>query len=370
MLSQYKKLGNSKYKKSEQSLFSLFSFSARPIVFIGLYFFRKEFSMKRKVIIDCDPGVDDSLALMFALNSPNIEVIGITIVCGNSPVEMGFENAKKVLAKMNRLNIPIFVGADKPLKKEFVNALDTHGSDGLGESFLDPIQGYEQKQNAVEFLKESLHKEKVSIIAIGPLTNLAMLIQEDEQAFQNIDQLVSMGGAFRIHGNCSPVAEYNYWCDPDAAQIVYKAALKHHKIIHMVGLDVTRKIVLTPTLLEYLIRLDEDLGNFVKRITKFYYDFHWKQEHILGCVINDPLAIAYFIDPSICQGIDRYVDIATQGIAQGQSIVDHMNFYQKDANAHILTETNVQKFFKLFYSTLLNIKEEKLDILDQVIKEN
>lgn len=326
--------------------------------------------MKRKVIIDCDPGIDDSLALMLALKSPALEVVGITIVCGNCPVEMGFENAKKILSKLNRLDVPIFIGASQPLKKPFVNALDTHGSDGLGESFLEPIPGYKQERNAVAFLKDILKKEKISILAIGPLTNLAHLIQEDDQAFFAIDELISMGGAFRIHGNCSPVAEYNYWCDPHAAQLVYKTALKGHKKIHMIGLDVTRKIVLTPTLLEYMIRLDESLGSFIKEITKFYFDFHWKQEHLLGCVINDPLAIAYFIDRSLCTGFDSYVDIACEGIAQGQSIVDEMHFYQKEANAHILTETKPLKFFRLFFSTLFDSEEDRLDLLDQVIKEN
>lgn len=325
---------------------------------------------KRKVIIDCDPGIDDSLALMLALKSPAIEVVGITIVAGNCPVDMGFENAKKILKKMNRLDIPVFKGASKPLKKEFINALDTHGLDGLGESFLDKVDGYIQDKTALEFMCDILKKEKVSILAIGPMTNLAQLIQSDKEAFLAIDELISMGGSYRIHGNCSPVAEYNYWCDPHAAQIVYQSASEEKKKIHMIGLDVTRQIVLTPNLLEYLIRLDEDMGSFIKKITKFYYDFHWKQEHLLGCVINDPLAIAYFIDRDICHGFDSYVDIATEGIAQGQSIVDSMNFYQKDANAHILTETNALKFFKLFFSTLLDKEDDELDLLPQMFKEN
>ena len=97
---------------------------------------------KKKVIIDCDPGIDDSLAIMLALRSKELDVIGITIVCGNSPVEMGFENAKKVLKQMNRLDIPVFVGESKPLRREYVNALDTHGEDGLGESFLPEVEGY------------------------------------------------------------------------------------------------------------------------------------------------------------------------------------------------------------------------------------
>ena len=130
------------------------------------------------------------------------------------------------------------------------------------------------------------------MIALGPLTNLARLIEVDAGAFANIEQLVSMGGSYKAHGNCSPVAEYNYWEDPEAAQIVFNHMKMLHKQIHMVGLDVTRKIVLTPTLLEYIKRLDAKQGEFISKITKFYFDFHWNWEQIIGCVINDPLAVA------------------------------------------------------------------------------
>ena len=174
---------------------------------------------KRKVIIDCDPGIDDSLAIMLALKSPEIEVIGITIVCGNSPVEMGFGNAKKILKQMNRLDVPVYIGESTPLRRDYVNALDTHGEDGLGESFLPEVTGYQQQISAVDFLADVLKKEKVSIIELAPMTNLARLIQKDKEAFSCIEEIVSMGGSFKSHGNCSPVAEYNYWCDPDGASL-------------------------------------------------------------------------------------------------------------------------------------------------------
>lgn len=221
--------------------------------------------------------------------------------------------------------------------------------------------------DAIEFLSDILKREKCSVIAIGPMTNIATLIERDRDAFRAIDEFVSMGGAFKSHGNCSPVAEYNYWCDPDAAKIVYQAASEEHKLIHMIGLDVTREIVFTPTIREYLIRLDEDMGNFIKDITGFYYDFHWKQEHILGCVINDPLAVAYFIDRDICSGFASYVDIVTDGIAIGQSVVDSMDFYGKEPNAYILTQTNTLEFFKLFISTVLNKDVSELDLLPQIV---
>lgn len=322
---------------------------------------------KRKIIIDCDPRIDDSLAIMLALTSPEIEVLGITIVCGNSPVEMGFENAKKILKQMNRLDVPVYMGEPRPLKRDYVNALDTHGADGLGESFLPEVPGYQQEIGAVDFLSKALIKEKVSVIALGPMTNLARLIQKAPAAFDQIEELVSMGGSFKSHGNCSPVAEYNYWCDPDAAALVYDTLHQNGKMIHMIGLDVTRKIVLTPTLLEYICRLNKETGEFIRKITKFYFDFHWEWEHIIGCVINDPLAVAYFLNPDICQGFDSYVQIETEGISLGQSVVDSMDFYRKTPNTKVLTEVDVYAFFQLFLSRILGLEPEKLDILQDLI---
>ena len=147
---------------------------------------------RKKVIIDCDPGIDDSLALMLALSMEELSVAGITIVCGNGPVDMGFSNGKKILKKMGRLDIPVFKGEEKPLKREYVSALDTHGADGLGESFLPEVPGYEQPVGAVEYMEKELLKGGCSVIALGPMTNLARLIEREPKAFARIEELVSM----------------------------------------------------------------------------------------------------------------------------------------------------------------------------------
>ena len=394
--------------------------------------------MKRKVILDCDPGIDDSLAIMLALASPELDVRGITIVAGNAPLEMGYGNARKVLHFLDREDVPIYLGADRPLKRDYVSALDTHGADGLGESFLPDVPvTMPPEKSAVEFMREELHAGDCSIIALGPLTNLAELIRVDRDAFLAVDELVSMGGNFRSHGNCSPVAEYNYWEDPDSARIVFGTLENHNascprpntvlrsmpasaqvpcgasdatgvspdierlpstasgvtgvtadipqhaasnpavdigrsgekrpKLIRMVGLDVTRQIVLTPTLLEYIERLNPEVGAFVRKITKFYFDFHWAWEGIIGCVINDPLAVATFLDPAITSGFAAYTDIETGGISLGQSVVDVASFYQKPANAEIMTEVDVQKFWTLFVPRLVGKTAEECPLLEELI---
>ncbi len=314
----------------------------------------------KKIIIDCDPGIDDSLAIMLALNSPEVEVVGITIVAGNSPVTMGFQNAKKILSFLGRLDVPVFVGADRPRVREYVNALDTHGEDGLGESFLPEIPGQEiPDKTAVSFLRETLKEGGVSVVALGPLTNLARLIDEDLEAFLSIERLVSMGGNFRSHGNCSPVAEYNYWEDPDSAKVVFDTLYEHHRRIEMVGLDVTREIVLTPEILDQMKKVNSVTGDFIEKITGFYFKFHWEWEHIRGCVINDPLAVAQFINPDILTGIEAFTEVETSGISMGQTVVDSMGFYRKESNAQIFTRVDKKTFWEMFLTRILGITQSE-----------
>ena len=313
---------------------------------------------KRKVIIDCDPGIDDSLAILLALNSDELEVLGLTITSGNVPARMGAKNALKTLQIANRLDIPVYVGEEFPLQRKLITAQDTHGEDGIGENFYDDVKG-EILEGGVDFIIDTLKREeKVSIIALGPLTNIAKALMKDKDAFDNLDEFVSMGGAFRIHGNCSPVAEFNYWVDPHAADYTYKHLPKK---IHMVGLDVTRKIVLTPNIIEFINRLEKEKSKFITEITRFYIDFHWQQEGIIGCVINDPLAVAYFIDRNLCKGFDSYVEVVHDGVAIGQSIVDSFNFYKKEANAHVLTQTDEKAFMKMFLKRIFKGYEEIID---------
>ena len=164
--------------------------------------------------------------------------------------------------------------------------------DGIGENFYEDVKDVIIRNNAVDFIIKTLKENKdVSIIALGPLTNIAKALQKDKEAFDNMDEFISMGGAFRVEGNCSPVAEFNYWVDPHAANYVFQNLSQK---IHMVGLDVTRKIVLTPNIIEFINRLDKNMAKYITEITRFYIDFHWNQEKIIGCVINDPLALAYF----------------------------------------------------------------------------
>lgn len=315
--------------------------------------------MKKKVIIDCDPGIDDSLALILALNSPELEIVGITTVSGNVKANQGAKNALKVLKIMNREDIQVYIGEEIPLERELVTAQDTHGEDGLGETNYEEAN-VEINYGGVDFILENARKGDISVIALGPLTNLAKALEKDEEGFNMINEIVSMGGAFRSHGNCSQVAEFNYWVDPHGVKEVFDRS----KVpFSMVGLDVTREIILTPNLIELINQIGGDVANFIVDIIRFYVDFHWNQERTLGCVINDPLAVAYFIDRTLCEGFTSYLDIVTDGIAVGQTLVDVGNFYRKEHNGRILTKVDSKRFMKMFLERIFPESKKDIEIV-------
>ncbi|MCX0396662.1 nucleoside hydrolase [Clostridium perfringens] len=313
---------------------------------------------KRKVIIDCDPGIDDALAIILALKSKEIEVVGITTVSGNVESVQGAKNALKVLKLLGRLDIPVYLGENKPIKRELVTAQDTHGEDGLGETFLEEVSSEYIRENGVDFILNTLkNQENVSIIALGPLTNLYRAIEKDSETFHRVKEIVSMGGAYKSHGNCSPVAEFNYWVDPHGAREFLK---KFNGEFTMVGLDVTREIVLTPNLREMIHQFNDEIGDFIYDITRFYVDFHWEQERTLGCVINDPLAVEFFINRDICEGFKAYVDIACEDISMGQSVVDVADFYKRRKNVFVLDKVNSKEFMVSFLNKIFPSHKEDI----------
>ncbi|HJF36139.1 MAG TPA: nucleoside hydrolase, partial [Clostridium perfringens] len=314
---------------------------------------------KRKVIVDCDPGIDDALAIILALKSKEIEVVGITTVSGNVESLQGAKNALKVLKLLGRLDIPVYLGESKPIKRELVTAQDTHGEDGLGETFLEEVSSEYIRENGVDFILNTLkNQENVSIIALGPLTNLCRAIEKDSESFHRVKEIVSMGGAYKSHGNCSPVAEFNYWVDPHGAREFLK---KFNGEFTMVGLDVTREIVLTPNLREMIHQFNDEIGDFIYDITRFYVDFHWEQERTLGCVINDPLAVEFFINRDICEGFKAYVDIACEDISMGQSVVDVADFYKRRKNVFVLDKVNSKEFMVSFLNKIFPSHKEDIE---------
>lgn len=316
----------------------------------------------KKVIIDCDTGIDDSLALMLALSSKEIDILGITVVSGNIEVHAATENTFQVLKLMGQTDIPVYKGESVPLVREYHDATDTHGNDGLGEIFY-PRTGLQAKDgHAVDFILETINKYpgEITLVALGPMTNIAKAIRKDKDTMSKVKEFIFMGGAADFHGNCSPVAEYNFWVDPEAADEVMKSGFIKGT---MVGLDVTHEIILSPNLREVINQIGGKEGKFIHDITRFYVDFHWKQERTLGCVINDPLVIAMLIDESLVECYEAFIEVETEGIAVAQTVCDRGGlFHEGKINANIAHKVSPRRFFEIFLKQLFPNAVKDIDM--------
>lgn len=310
---------------------------------------------KQKVIMDVDPGIDDSLAIVFAGMAKQIELLGLTVVSGNIEVNQAARNAIKALQMCGRENVPVYKGEALPLKREYFDATDTHGKDGVGENFFQ-VEECCETMSADDFIIRELTQDpgEITILALGPLTNLAKVIEKDAQALKKAKQIIIMGGAATIHGNCSPVAEYNFWVDPHAAAFFFA---RDYENVVLVPLDVTYSILLTPNMREMVRQLGTELSEYVYQITGFYVDFHWAQERTLGCIINDPLTVAYLLKPEILQLLPAGVQVETEGLCLGQSVCD---FFKENANTKVARGVKAEEFFRLFWLTIFPEKESDI----------
>lgn len=316
--------------------------------------------VKKRIIMDVDPGIDDSLAILLALRSPDIKIEGFTVVSGNVDAVQGSKNLLFLLEQFATEPLNIYLGAEKPLVREFQDARDTHGNDGLGDIY-NPSKMVVEEQRASDYMIEMLYKypNEITIVALGPLMNLAEVIQKDPEALRLAESIRIMGGANKVHGNCSPVAEYNFWVDPHAAHLVFNQALEN---IYLYPLDVTYEIVMTPNIREMIRQFNQPLSAFIHNITGFYVDFHWEAERTLGCIINDPLVIADMIHPLV-DFSKADIDIVVDGMAMAESVCN----INKNGKVHIGRTVNSRKFFEFFLTTIF--PEFKVDIEQQMKKE-
>lgn len=307
----------------------------------------------KKIIIDADPGIDDSIAIILANNVAEYDILGISLVSGNVHAEKGRKNILR-LSKFLNQDFKIYMGSTSPLSKEFINAEDTHGEDGLGETYL-PYKEKNSDGDAIDFLVNEARKGQLTIFALGPLTNIARALKIDRPAFKDT-RIIIMGGNFKSHGNMSPVAEFNFYVDPDAADYVIKNAPNKVEIL---PLDVTRKFVLTPSILSYMKRLNPEMGNFVEKITNFYMDFHWEYEKIIGSVINDPLTIIAERKPELFKSRTFNAECITEGPARGMLMVDEMDFMKREKNIILYEDLDVYEVWKYF---LEEITKSEVDV--------
>ncbi len=310
--------------------------------------------MTERIIIDTDPGIDDSMAILLALASPEVSLEGLTVVHGNCTAAQGTRNALAVLELAGAGNIPVAKGCDLPLVQPSLLAPETHGDTGLGYARLPEAAQPPLRQHAVDFLIERLLAEpgEYTLVAVGPLTNLAMAIRREPKIIPAIKRVISMGGAIRHQGNTTPLAEFNVYVDPHAAHIVYHSGVP----FTLVPLDVTYHCILTRADVGRLLKVPSPVPRFVHDTTRFYMDFHDANQKIDGCVINDALALALVFAPQLCDFEEHYVDVDIQGgVSMGKTFADFYRMTGKPANMKVALGVRARDFLDLFVERIENL---------------
>ncbi|MBX3094579.1 MAG: nucleoside hydrolase [Cryobacterium sp.] len=299
------------------------------------------------LIIDCDPGIDDALALLLAFGSP-LEISAITTVVGNVSVEQATSNAQTVLNAAGITGVPVHPGAGTPLSGLVRASSSSHGFDGLGGRGSEPLAIREA--TAVDHLLRLSRskRDSLTIAALGPLTNIAMAIQRDADFAQRVDRLVVMGGAIGS-GNVTPAAEFNFWHDPAAVDVVLRAGFTRLEII---GLDVTGQVFLSAEARERIRLSSAPSAPFVYEMIGAYFDAYWRSHGVVGAEMCDPLVIAHLLDPEILTLSEAYVEVELEGQSVGRSNVwPTARYRDKIANARVATGVDPQRFFTLFLET-------------------
>ena len=294
------------------------------------------------VILDCDPGHDDAIALLLALASPELDLLGVTTVHGNQTLEKTTANALRVLDLAGRDDIPVAAGADRPLVRELTVASHVHGDSGLDGPALPPAGRAPLGEHAVDFMARTIAASPtpVTLVPTGPLTNVALLLERTGGA--NLEHIVLMGGAI-AEGNMTPAAEFNIWADPEAAQAVFHSGLD----VTMIGLDVTHRAVTTPAI-QRRLRATGMIGAFVADLVDFFAVYHQETYGWDGAPIHDAVAVAHVIRPGLMTTIDSNVEIELEStLCRGRTVVDRWKRTDRPANAHVGLDLDTAAFFDL-----------------------
>lgn len=302
----------------------------------------------RRIVLDCDPGVDDALALVLALNSGRVALEGITTVSGNTAVSQTTRNACRLLDYLG-VNVPVARGASRPLKVRPSHAGSVHGKDGLGDSPLLP-SGSSRKtesEDAASFIVRSVDSGVKTIVATGPLTNIALAFQKDGKIMGRMEELIVMGGAIRVPGNVNSQSEFNFYSDPDAADYVLQRTTVPKVLV---PLDVTHRVVLTPAGLAEIG--DSRTGMLVKSILGKYQSRH-ASSGFLGAPLHDPLAMGFCIDRSFLELQPMHVRVETSGTyTRGACVPEERPWMHMRPNVKVALGVGSERFLDYFKKTV------------------
>jgi inosine-uridine nucleoside N-ribohydrolase len=301
-------------------------------------------SQPTPILLDCDPGHDDAIALLLALASPELELLGVTTVAGNQTLEKTTANALRVLELVGRSDIEVAAGADRPLARDLFIAADVHGESGLdGPSLPDPRRS-PVDQHAVDFLAERIlgSPRSVTLVPVGPLTNVALLLAHHPEAVENLERIVIMGGAI-AEGNVTPAAEFNIYVDPEAAWRVFASGVP----VTMIGLDVTHQALMMPQHVERL-RASGRIGAVVAELHDFFVRYHERTYGMEGAPIHDAVAVAQVLRPGIVETLHRHVDVDCESqLCRGRTVVDLWRRTGNEPNAEVGVGVDGDGFLEL-----------------------
>ena len=307
----------------------------------------------KKVILDVDTGIDDAFAILYAIESKQLDILGITGVNGNVPIDYVMKNTKKILKFMGNDDIKVYRGASRPLLTEPNHEFRVHGKDGIGNGldFITVDDDVESDTFAPDFIIEQAYKHKgdLTLIMVGPLTNLALAVLKEPRLAEWVNEVVVMGGLVSESGkgNKLPNSEFNIFADAEAAKIVFHSGLP----VKLISLDVTLKTFLTRERMEDL--KGTKYYDFIVESTEVFRGFSKMRYGIDGCALHDPLTIGVVLDPSIVKTEKHFVEVETKSeLSYGQTICDFRNIWNKEPNVEICLDVDNEKFISMFVDTL------------------
>ena len=308
---------------------------------------------RQSIIIDCDPGQDDAVALFLAMASPaELEILGITAVAGNVPLDLTERNVRLMCDIADRGDIPVFAGCDRPMVRELLTAEKVHGKTGIdGVAITEPKTPL-QEQHAVDFIVETLRAaedESVTLVPTGPLTNIGTVIDRAPDVLPKIRQLVIMGGAMREGGNYSPSAEFNILVDPHAADIVFSCG----RPITTMGLDVTHQVLSTRARVERIRKLGNPVSEATAGMLGFFERHDSKKYGVEGAPLHDPCTIAWLLAPELFEGRFCNLSVETRSeLTMGHTAVDFWHVTDRLPNVNWVYSVDADGFYDLLTERL------------------
>jgi len=310
----------------------------------------------KDILIDCDPGHDDMIAIMVASVSKKLRLLGITTVAGNQTGGKTYLNARRVLRLIGREDIPVRRGADRPLLGELHVAANIHGESGLDGAELPEPSVAPDPEPALEFLRRTIaeHDGPLTLVPTGPMTNIALLLRAHPEVAAKIERIVFMGGAL-YSSNVTPAAEFNIHTDPEAARIVFGSGIP----LTMIGLDVTHKAIMSMEEIERLKGSQGAVSSRVGGLLEFYAGRNRKRFELGGAPIHDALAVATAAEPDIVTTRLLHGDVETTGeLTRGRTVIDVYGVTGKPANVDVALDVDVERFLQVIRSTIAELDGE------------